>query len=86
MSTERIVEVAEDRNHKFSPLSMLLLNHNAAWFVLKTTEHHLAPHAKLWENSVYTERPSDRTTREVRTLKKKLDDLQCLFRKETRDN
>lgn len=85
VSTKRIVEVAEDRNYQFSLLSMLLLNHNAAWLVLRTTEHYLAPHARLWENSVDTENPSDRTTRKVRTLKK-LDDLQDLFRKETRDN
>ena len=65
---------------------MLLLNHNAAWLVLKTTEHYLAPQARLWENSVDTESPSDRTTREVRTLKEKLYDLQYLFRKETRDD
>lgn len=39
MSTQRIVEVAEDTDYKFSLLSVSLLNSNAALFVLMTTEN-----------------------------------------------
>lgn len=84
MSTQRIVEVAEDRDYKFSLLSISLLIPNAALFVLRTTEHSLAPFTRLWKNSVDTESPSDRARMEVRALKEKLEALQYLFREGTR--
>lgn len=70
MSTQRLVEVAEDEHYKFSLLSLLLLNPNAALFVLMTMGHSLETTTRLWDNSVDTESPSDGTRMEMRVLKK----------------